>query len=216
MKLWWLKSTLVRIYCQLGGIYCILFLVKPKCRATPLSKAAIREFERLVAKDWGGGVLLDELLDRVNCAVAKLRSSEGTRDSRVSLTFQSRSFRHYQTLGCIDPGERKGRQVVYGCRHFVQALLVRRLLWERVPAEQIAVLMAGRSTEETERMFLGGIEMVAKTGEDGSVPEVPTQRIVETWRRVQVVPGVELHLRHDIAKLRGAALKDLLESLEDC
>ena len=188
--------------------------MKPKCSATPLSKAANREFERLVAKDWGGGVLLDELLDRVNRAAAKLRSSEVTRDSRVSLTFQSRSFRHYQTLGCIDPGERKGRQVVYGCRHFTQALTVRRLLLERVPAEQIAVLMAGRSTEETERMFLGGIEMVAKTGEDGSVPGVPPQRIVETWRRLQVVPGVELHLRHDIAKLRGAARKDLLESLE--
>ncbi len=207
---------MARIYCQLGSIYCILFSVRSKSQATALSKAAIREFEKLVAKDWSEGVSLDELLARVNRVAVKFLPSTGARDSRVSPIFKSRSFRHYQKLGCIDPGERKGRQAVYGCRHFVQALLVRRLLLDGVPAEQIAVLMAGRSTEETERMFLGGIEMVAKTGEDGSVPEVPTQRIVETWRRVQVVPGVELHLRHDIAKLRGAALKDLLESLEDC
>ena len=111
---------------------------------------------------------------------------------------------------------RDGRRVVYGYRQFLQALLVRRLLWDRVPSGQITVLMAGRSTEETERMFLGGIEMVAREDgeQSGQASRLPAQRIVETWRRVQVVPGLELHLRHDIAKLRGAALKDLLDRLE--
>ena len=57
---------------------------------------------------------------------------EDKRDSRVKRTFTDRSFRHYTTLGCIDPPEKDGRRSVYGFRHLVQALVVRRLLWDRV------------------------------------------------------------------------------------
>ncbi len=58
--------------------------------------------------------------------------------------------------------ERVGKRAKYGYRHFVQALLVRRLLWEHLSAGRIAVLMAGRSREEAKRMLFGGIEMVAR------------------------------------------------------
>lgn len=37
---------------------------------------------------------------------------------------------------------------------------------------------------------------------------------VESWRRVRVTPGVELHLRGDQSKLKPAELKWLLELLE--
>ena len=89
---------------------------------------------------------------------------------------------------------------------------MRKLLWERVPSEQIAVLMDGRGTEETERMFLGGIEMVARAGEDESGSAA--SGMVETWRRVQVMHGVELHLRDDLKKLGAADLKNLLAAIE--
>ena len=68
----------------------------------------------------------------------------------------------YQTLGCIDPPEKGGHRVLYGDRHLVRALLVRLLLRERVPAGQIAVVMAGRSSGEIEWMFPDGVEMVAR------------------------------------------------------
>ena len=42
------------------------------------------------------------------------------------------------------------------------------LLWGRVPG-QIAAIVTGRDTEEIERMFLGGVEMVARTEEDQCV-----------------------------------------------
>ncbi len=112
--------------------------------------------------------------------------------------------------------EQEGRRSVYQFRHFVQALLVRKLLWERVPSEHIAVLMAGRGTKETERMLLGGIEMVARAGEgeSGSAVASLAPGTVETWRRVQVVPGVELHFRDGLTKLRAADLKSSLAALE--
>ncbi len=101
-------------------------------------------------------------------------------------------------------------------RHFVQAVLVGKLLWESLPSEQIAALMSGRSKEEPERMFLGGIEMVARAdgGESRSAVASVAPGTVATWRRVQVGPGVELHLRDGLKKLRTADLKNLLGALE--
>lgn len=130
------------------------------------------------------------------------------------VTFSERSFRHYATLGCIDPPEREGRNSFYWYRHFIQALLVRKLLWQRVPSEQIATVMSGRGTEELKRMFLGGIEVVARGGEDRNVQGSPASGTVETWNRVQLRPGVELHLRNDLPRLGGAELKELLARLE--
>ena len=91
---------------------------------------------------------------------------------------------------------------------------MRKLLWERLPSEQITVVMAGRGTEETEQMFLGGTEMVFRAGEDRNAQESPASGAVETWRRVQVVPGVELHIRGDLPKLGVAERKALLARLE--
>ena len=131
--------------------------------------------------------------------------------SRVSREFAPRSFRRYQTLDCIDVPERVGKRAMYGYRHFVQALLVRRLLWERVPADRIATLMAGRSTEEAKRMLFEGIEMVARQG-GGELAEESGE--VEIWKHVRVAPGVELHLRDDLPKLKPAEVKKLLVRLE--
>ena len=36
----------------------------------------------------------------------------------------------------------------------------------------------------------------------------------ETWRRVQVAPGVELHLRDDLSRLRPKELSELVERVE--
>jgi hypothetical protein len=86
-------------------------------------------------------------------AAAQFLPGEAGRDSRVWRVFSPRSFRHYQTLGCIDVPERVGKRAVYGYRHFVQALLVRKLLWEHLPAERLATLMAGCSTEEGRKLL---------------------------------------------------------------
>ena len=171
---------------------------------------ALRAFEKTAKSDWGEGIPLAELLARVNKVAATFLPSEAGADSRVKHRFTERSFRHYQTLGCIDPPERDGKQVVYDFRHFVQALLVRRLLWERMPSEQITSLLAGRSTEETRRMLLSGIAMVARGGDVEKSETVSD----EAWRRVQVAPGIELHVRADLLKPRPKEWKELLGKLE--
>lgn len=179
-----------------------------------ISASALRAYEKAERADWSQGLPLTELLDRVNAVAAKLLLKEGSRDARVQRGFSPRSFRHYQTLGCIDPPARDGQRVVYAFRHFVQALLVRKLLWERVPAERIAELMDGRSTEETRGMLLEGVEIVAKAEGSSVGAGSAVAEAAETWRRVGVVPGVELHLRDDLPKPKPRELKQLVERLE--
>ena len=100
----------------------------------------------------------------------------------------------------------------------MQARSVRRLVLVKVSAERIAGVMKGRGTDEAERMFLGGIEVVTRAGEEpGSQgpPVPPIPETVETWKRLQVEPGVELHLRHDASRLRSKNLENLMAKLEE-
>jgi DNA-binding transcriptional MerR regulator len=201
---------------QVVIVPCSLIPMPQPHSSTSLPAKALREFEKIAKSDWGDGVPITESLKRINRVAAHLSPEEDDGTSRVKRVFTERSFRHYQTLGCINPPEKDGHQASYQFRHFVQALLVRKLLWERVPSEQIAVLMAGRSTDETERMFLGGIEMVAKAevGAGALASRSSAPGPAETWKRVQVAPGVELHLREGMPKRKAADLKDLMERIE--
>jgi hypothetical protein len=176
-----------------------------------LPASAVRAFEKIENRNWENGVPLTDLLDRTNRLAGQFLPEEDGRDSRVSREFAPRSFRRYQTLGCIDAPERVGKRAMYGYRHLVQALLVRRLLWERLSAEHIAALLTGRSMEETKRMLFEGIETVARQS-GGVVDEGPGE--VEAWRRVRVTPGVELHLWEGLPKLKPAEAKKLLVLLE--
>ncbi len=163
--------------------------------------------------DWSEGITLLELLEWINGVAARFRPDEIGADSRASQEFSPRTFRHYQTLGCIDAPERVGKQAVYRFRHYVQALLLRKLLWERVPSERIAALMAGRSTAETKRLLFDGIEIVARQS-DAAGGSSSTSATAEPWKRIGIAPGIELHLRGDLRKPKPAELKQWLALLE--
>ena len=165
---------------QVSNNSCIITVVTEPHPSTGLPAKALREFDKAAKSDWQDGVPLGELLKRVNRVAVRFLLEEDGRHSRVKRLFTERSLRHYQTLGCIDPPEKEGRRATYHYRHLVQALLVRRLLWERVPSDQIAVLMAGRGTEEIGRMFLGGIEMVARAegNRGGAAPGSPAPELM--------------------------------------
>lgn len=157
---------------------------------------------------------LTDFLEKVNHLALEHLPESDVRDSRVSRVFSPRSFRHYQTLGCIDPPERDGRQVVvYGFRHFVQALLVRKLLGERRASEKITELVAGRSTGETKAMLLEG-EGASSGDRSKEENQEHGPDAVGLWKCVRVSPGVELHMSCDLPKPKAAALRKLVADLE--
>jgi hypothetical protein len=185
--------------------------------SSPLPPAALREFTKASQVDWKDGVPLLVLLRRVNRVASRLMGSDDQAkdaEGRVSRTFSERSFRHYQTLGCIDAPEKHGRLASYGFRHFLQALLVRKLLWQRLSSEQIIALLVGRPTAELERMLLGGVELTSRTGSDDGEADTSRPGSLEAWSRVRVIPGVEIHLSSELPRLRPGDLKQLVERME--
>ena len=204
-------------YCNFHVCCCMYLERRADTWLMEATKTGLREFERAAAKGWDEDVSLDELLARVNRVAAKLLPATEERDSRISPTLVPRTFRHYVTHGCIDPGQRVGRRAVYGYRQFVQALLVRRLLADGVSAERIASLVAGKSLEEIKRMLLGGVEFVTRSEGTKALDPIAATAAFDTeerWSRTLLAPGVELHLRNDLPRFKPAELRQLVELVE--
>ena len=156
-----------------------------------IPESAIQELDEVEEMDWSHGLGLKELADCINHIVERFRPDSINESARSSAAFSPRSLRHYQTMGCIDAPKRAGKAVVYGFKHYLQGLVIRKLLWEKMSSEQITTLMAGRDTGELKRLLLEGIEIVAAGGSE-KTDSPPTDG--GTWKRVVLAPGVELHL----------------------
>jgi len=73
-------------------------------------------------------------------------------DGRVAEGIDARGIRYYQTVGVIDrPVRYDGRRAVYGYRHLLQLLCVRKLQQEGHPLQLIQQALAGRPTDKLER-----------------------------------------------------------------
>lgn len=188
-----------------------------------LEPKSVRELQRMEQEDWGAGVPLSELLQQLHLVSELILPVNGDGrpgSNRVKRNYTPRSFRHYQTIGCIDSPERNGNQAFYGFRHFIQALLVRKLLLERVPADRIPGLMAGRSTDEIKLMFIEGVEMAVRGGVDDHISRLETSMssapgTIESWKHIGIAPGVELHLHSVLPKPKPDELREWVTRLEE-
>ena len=82
-----------------------------------------------------------------------------------------------------------------------------------MPSDGITSLTAGRGTDELRKLLLGGVEVVAR-GSGGEAEFASAPGEAENWRRIAVAPGVELHLRGDLPKMKRAEVRKLMELLE--
>ena len=180
----------------------------PKIR---ISQEAAFEFEVVERSDWSEGVSLESLVQWINWVAERFRPEEIGDSSRSSEDFTVRSLRHYQTLGCIDSPARVGRSARYHFRHYLQALLIRKLIWERVSSAQIARMMKGRSNDELKRLLFEGIEFVSSDGTPLStdMPHQPAER----WTRQELTHGVEIHIMEPRPKLGPKEIASVLEKI---
>ena len=183
-----------------------------------LSPEAVTSYQDVLRLEWKGGIPLPELIDRVNRVAKCLARAPGPHDSdsRVKHFFTERSFRRYQTLGCIDPPEKDGKTALYLVRQFTQAILIRKLLWNGMSADQIVSTIAHRTTDELAEMFLGEIEVVLKPRNPTAESDEPFAQIgAEVWNRIRIAPGVELHLHNDLRDLKREQVRCLLQHLQN-
>ena len=132
-----------------------------------------------------------------------------------------RTVRYYLAEGLIPPAEEKqGTASVFGFRHLLQLLVVKKLQAEHLPIRAIRELVAGKTERQLERLL--GVEREsggARSAAGGealsylesllqkSGPTPPSQALMsqpspapppssprETWARVELEPGLEVHI----------------------
>jgi len=78
--------------------------------------------------NWAGGSA-QELAETANEVLAETEVPDAELNERL--------VRHYVTMGVLDPPVRKGREAIFGLRHLVQLMVVRKLLADRLSLSQV-------------------------------------------------------------------------------
>ena len=120
-----------------------------------------------------------------------------------------RTVRYYVQRGLLPAPEFKGKDTSYGREHLARLLAIKRLQAAHLPLDAIEARLASATLDEIERLASGSVLSVEIPPCDplhrprrgryyfpppGPIPEVPR---AERWERVELVPGLEVHLRSD-------------------
>ena len=167
-----------------------------------------------------------------------------------------RTVRYYLTEGLIPPAdEKQGTASVFGFRHLLQLLVVKKLQAEHLPIRAIRELVTGKTERQLERLLggeqeggagaagrseaLGYLESLLRKGAPppsaplppaqssmpparapgpaaSAGPPPPSASTRETWARVELEPGLEVHVSDSYrAPQEEGALRRLSRSFLD-
>jgi len=147
-------------------------------------------------------------------AQLQLEQQRGT----VTSVPDERTIRYYLAEGLIQtPEEKQGTASVFSYLHLLQLLTVKKLQAEHLPIRKIRELVAGKSEQELETLIgargPSGRKTEAKRYLESLLASAPASPPQETaaappqqtqdfaaspsWQRVEIEPGLELHVRSD-------------------
>ncbi|RPJ87633.1 MAG: MerR family transcriptional regulator [Acidobacteria bacterium] len=187
---------------------------------------------------------LDEFVDVANQLLPQYLSTEGV-SGRSQEQVNARLVRHYTGLGLVDRPGRAGKEARYGYRHLLQLLVLRRLLQDGYTSQAIRGVTDSRSDGELEALLQGGARLSVETANPAlafleqirargtsignaeslqlhrsmdvsALAGPPRTRGAPTWTRIDLAPGLELHVRSDyVWPGSPAERKHILDSIAD-
>ena len=145
-------------------------------------------------------------------AELQLEQERGT----VTSVPDERTIRYYLAEGLIQtPEERQGTASVFSYLNLLQLLTVKKLQAEHLPIRKIRELVAGKSEQELETLLgvrsPSGKKTEAKRYLESLLAPAPSAPPIDaapppqqleasaSWQRVEIEPGLELHVRSDYA-----------------
>jgi DNA-binding transcriptional MerR regulator len=160
---------------------------------------------------------MEDLVEWVNNAVSRFYPQANVGgDKRVSDAFTVRTLRYYQTLGCLDAPDKDGRRAIYGFRHYLQALMIRKLLYHRYAPESIHDALQGKSNRDYKDMLFAELPTSRDHG-SGHIRAVMGERTDtpsahhEVWTHIRLAPGIELRLKGQTADLNKSTRMKILK-----
>jgi DNA-binding transcriptional MerR regulator len=144
----------------------------------------------------------------------QLEQQRGT----VTSVPDERTIRYYLAEGLIQtPEEKQGTASVFSYLNLLQLLTVKKLQAEHLPIRKIRELVAGKSEQELEtllgvrgptgkktdaKQYLETLLAPAPSAPSKEMAAAPPPQQLDTshsWQRVEIEPGLELHIRSDYA-----------------
>lgn len=145
-------------------------------------------------------------------AELQLEQQRGT----VTSVPDERTIRYYLAEGLIQtPDEKQGTASVFSYLHLLQLLTVKKLQAEHLPIRKIRELVAGKSEQELETLlgvrgpsgkkteakrYLESLLASAPAAPPAQMAAAPPPQQLDasaSWQRVEIEPGLELHVRSD-------------------
>ncbi|HEX7334257.1 MAG TPA: MerR family transcriptional regulator [Pyrinomonadaceae bacterium] len=198
-------------------------------------KSIVRPMAHAVLKEKGRKYVGLPEFARVGEQVLAEMGLEQARGTVTSVP-DERTIRYYMAEGLIQtPEEKQGTASLFGYLNLLQLLTVKKLQAEHLPIRKIRELVAGKSEQELETL-LGIGSTVAKKSRDTEAkrylesllapaplaagakplkqemappPAQPAQSY--SWQRVEIEPGLELHIRSDYSPPTSGRTRSLLE-----
>jgi len=146
---------------------------------------------------------LEELCALVTAALSV--DYGGAPNERVRDVPDLRTVRYYATLGLVDrPTRMRGRTALYGRRHLLQLVAIKRLQADGLTLHDIQQRMLGLSDREFEP--IARLPKLPERPEGGPVPEAPRRR--DFWKSVPEPVGDDPEASSAPTVVQGVPLND--------
>ncbi|AUX27500.1 hypothetical protein SOCEGT47_080910 [Sorangium cellulosum] len=119
------------------------------------------------------------------------------------------TIKHWIAEGLMDKPAFRARRTVYGREHLVRALAIKKLRDHNLLLPEIKRKLAGIPLEELAKEVLPP-EPPASAA-PGAAERADAAEIGRAWRRVELMPGLELHVRADA----GAVVHRMAAEIRD-
>jgi DNA-binding transcriptional MerR regulator len=110
--------------------------------------------------------------------------------------FGARTIRFYISQGLLPPAYGRGPGATYDLGHLLRLQMIQRLKDERLPLEEIK----SRLGDLTDQQIAAHLEVRDRPAED-------------RWRRIELHPNLELHVRERAGKGRDPDFERLVDSI---
>lgn len=170
---------------------------------------------------------LEEFAQVLNELLPQFLPDRQSHSRRSHEEVNPRLVRHYASQGLLDEPLKQGREARYTYRHLLQMLLIRRLLSEGFGTSALQSFVVAKTNTELESLLQGGVQLSLEPANPalaflqqvkGRSPEVPpvnqrqigspsqnipqvseaTKLTPEDWKHLEILPGLEIHLRSDV------------------
>ena len=122
-----------------------------------------------------------------------MKLEELAREAQVA----PRTVRYYVQRGLLPAPEFKGRDTSYERGHLLKLLAIKRLQQAGLPLDAIEARLSGASDSRLEQLASTDVVEVALPPAPLPRPCAPPAPTVESWERVVLAPGLELHVKSD-------------------